>query len=817
MPSTRFRIWVLLLLALSPVLALGRTLHFWAVTGSVLDVKMYRQIARDFTKQTGIDVEVTPLAWGNFATKYFAAMAAGLPPDIGVTNLGGPFDYGSVGGIVDLRSEFPNEIGRLESQFDPAVLKMFTIKNKLFGIPSDLSTLVMYYRTDTFQKLGLKPPQTWSELNAVIGALEAHGYRYYFGFTSGAQWALGIYTMPFGLPGFAFDTGGAPVVNWVNPKYQAGVLEALNLWHMHDSPGQDLGSRVQGMFRSDDPGTAVPLMLDIHTDYSQLPISVPEINGKWDVAPWPKADDGRPYNVMGGTSYVIFRQSTMKREAFRWLEYLNSLEVQRYIVLDHLNRADESSFTISPVKAMWAPSNDSFWARPELKSVRRLHDVLAKVVPTFSSVPSIHGSTEAARLESDLLDQMGSFIRDGIDEMAHKRGISRWQLVQDFGAGKFASEREAFEQSIRERLRAGYAAITPQAQDLLTTETARYDSHYGRIIGRLPELERQRNVLNVVELIAAAILLAALATVCSFRRTRKHLISYGFVAAPLILALTFVFVPAVVALYLSFTEYHPVLPLSTASWVGLKNYSDVIHSGDLAQALYKTTKYAVITVPIGIFLSLILAFLLNSNLRGERFWRFVYFSPMVTSVVSIALIFSQLFLDAKQGWLNALLLKLGLITDPVPFLKSDRTFLECVMVLAIWQGLAFTILVFLAGLQQIPAALFEAAAVDGAGPVKRFWNVAVPGLRPQVLFISVLGIIGAYQVFETIYTLANKSGDAGARFGPNDSALTMVPLIYHTGFETFEMGKSSAIAYILFILILGLTVVQFFFYRRKEA
>jgi len=101
--------------------------------------------------------------------------------------------------------------------------------------------------------------------------------------------------------------------------------------------------------------------------------------------------------------------------------------------------------------------------------------------------------------------------------------------------------------------------------------------------------------------------------------------------------------------------------------------------------------------------------------------------------------------------------------------------------------------------------------------LRRFWNVAVPGLRPQLFFITVLGLIGAFQVFETIYILAGKSGDAGARFGPNDSALTMVPLIYHSGFETFEMGKSAAYAYILFVMILILTGIQFAVYRRKEA
>ncbi|MBZ0213821.1 MAG: sugar ABC transporter permease, partial [Nitrospirae bacterium] len=258
------------------------------------------------------------------------------------------------------------------------------------------------------------------------------------------------------------------------------------------------------------------------------------------------------------------------------------------------------------------------------------------------------------------------------------------------------------------------------------------------------------------------------------------------------------------------------LPLSTAQAVGLRNFQELFDSGDLGGALSWTLKYVVWTLPTGIVLSLLFAYLLNTRLAGQRLWRFLYFSPLVTSVVSVALIFSQLFLFGPQGWLNAALLSLGWIKDPVPFLLSEHTFLDCVIVLAIWHGLAFTILVFLAGLQQVPNQLFEAAHLDGAGATSRFWHVALPGIRPQVFFVTVLGVIGSFQVFETIYTLAGKGGDAGARFGPNDAALTVVPLIFHKGFEAMEMGKAAAAAYVLFVLVLALTLVQVLVYQRGD-
>src|SRR5262249_38980461 len=155
---------------------------------------------------------------------------------------------------------------------------------------------------------------TWSELNQVIRTLEANRYRYYFGFTAGSQWAAELYTRPYGLNRYRFDADGQPGVNWNDPRYQKGMLEAMRLWHMHDSPGRDLDTRIAGMFRSDEPGMAVPLMVDIHAVAGRLGAVAPELAGRWDVVPWPRADDGKPSNVMGGTAYVIFRKSRRKRE-----------------------------------------------------------------------------------------------------------------------------------------------------------------------------------------------------------------------------------------------------------------------------------------------------------------------------------------------------------------------------------------------------------------------------------------------------------------------------------------------------------------------
>jgi multiple sugar transport system permease protein len=258
----------------------------------------------------------------------------------------------------------------------------------------------------------------------------------------------------------------------------------------------------------------------------------------------------------------------------------------------------------------------------------------------------------------------------------------------------------------------------------------------------------------------------------------------------------------------------PVLPLATARWMGTKHFVEAFQGGPLLGSLGKTLFYAVGMLPIQLLLAVCLACLLNNQVRGQRYWRFLYFSPMVTSVVSVSLIFVALFQGARYGWVNASLLELGLIEDILIFLDNERTFLWCVIVLAIWHGLAFNIIIFLAGLQQIPEQLYEAAEVDGAGWVRRFRHISLPGLQPQIFFALIVGGIWSFQVFEPIYMLGGGAGEAGTKFGPNDAGLTLVPLIYQAGFEDFQMGRASALAYILFALIFMLTLIQVKVLRR---
>jgi len=285
--------------------------------------------------------------------------------------------------------------------------------------------------------------------------------------------------------------------------------------------------------------------------------------------------------------------------------------------------------------------------------------------------------------------------------------------------------------------------------------------------------------------------------ITSWERIKNNENVYGAAfVGPLVVGLVvFTYGPVVAAAYLSFTKGDYI---STPVWVGLSNYNRAFHDDIFWKALGNTAYYVVGTVPAGIVLSLALALAMNQELRGIVFYRAVFFLPTITSAVAISLMWSWMY-NPEFGIVNALLRAVGL-KGPM-WLASPDWAMPAIMIMSVWRGLGYNMLLFLAGLQGIPRELYEAAEIDGAGSWRRFLHVTFPLLSPTTFMIAVLSIIGGFQVFEYSYVMTQG--------GPLYSTLTVVLLIYQRGFETFEMGYASAIAYLLFAIILVLTIFQF--------
>lgn len=281
-------------------------------------------------------------------------------------------------------------------------------------------------------------------------------------------------------------------------------------------------------------------------------------------------------------------------------------------------------------------------------------------------------------------------------------------------------------------------------------------------------------------------------------RTRRSLWAYVFLAPWLVGFFGFVLGPMAASLYLSFTEFNLFDP---PRWIGWDNYAYAF-AGDerFWNALRVTCVYVAVSVPARLLCALGVALLLNRGVRGLPMYRAVYYLPsLLGGSVAIAVLWRQIF--GSGGLLNHVLGWFGVHTEHA-WIADPDTALTTMIVLAAWQ-FGSPMIIFLAGLKQIPRPLYEAAEMDGAGPVARFFRITLPLLTPLVFFNLVLQLIAAFQAFTPAYIVSNGTG------GPSDATLFYTLYLYEQGFAQFRMGYASALAWVLFAVIAALTAVSF--------
>jgi ABC-type sugar transport system permease subunit len=263
--------------------------------------------------------------------------------------------------------------------------------------------------------------------------------------------------------------------------------------------------------------------------------------------------------------------------------------------------------------------------------------------------------------------------------------------------------------------------------------------------------------------------------------------------APAILAsLVFLYIPMVFSGYWSFTKYNGLAP---AEWVGLANYTELFRDPEFIKALWNTVLFVLFGMGIGPVLGLFTALLLNQSVRFRAFFRAAYFLPVMTSLVVVATIWRILL--NEHGIINQILGVFGV--PALGWLGSTTAALPAVTVTSIWQGFGFETVVFLAALQAIPRDYYDAAKVDGATYGQQLRHVTLPGLRPTIMFVYMIGIIGSFQVFDQIFVMTNG--------GPINSTRTIVFDLYDR-FYSLQLGEASAVAYVLLVILATLSFIQ---------
>ncbi len=276
--------------------------------------------------------------------------------------------------------------------------------------------------------------------------------------------------------------------------------------------------------------------------------------------------------------------------------------------------------------------------------------------------------------------------------------------------------------------------------------------------------------------------------------------AWFFAAPALLLIVVFFFVPVLAAFLLSFTDFD-IYALANPNHlrvVGLRNYTELFVSEDFWKALWNTFYFVLVGGPLSVAVSLGTALLLQSKLvRFKALFRTIFFAPVVTTIVAVAVVWRYLY-HTKYGFLNYILQFLGI--DPVDWLGDPVWAMPAIILMAVWKGFGYNMVIFIAGLQNIPDELYESARIDGANAWQQFWHVTVPMLAPTFLFVGLMTMIGYFQLFAEPYVMTLG--------GPLQSTVSIVYLMYEQGFKWWNLGYAAAVAFVLFAIMLVATLVQ---------
>jgi multiple sugar transport system permease protein len=285
------------------------------------------------------------------------------------------------------------------------------------------------------------------------------------------------------------------------------------------------------------------------------------------------------------------------------------------------------------------------------------------------------------------------------------------------------------------------------------------------------------------------------------RRFRRVGVAYALIAPVVIAAIVFMYGPMIVSGYWSFTDFHG---LGAAKWVGLENYRNILTDDQFRHSLLNTSLLVLFGQGSGPMFGLASAILLNRSMRLRGLFRAAYFVPVMVSLVVAATIWKILLTDG--GIVNQVLSFLHIPTTH--WLDNPTTALPAIVVTSVWQGFGFETVIFLAALQAIPGDLYDAAFVDGANAWERFRFVTLPALRPTIIFVYVIGIIGTFQVYDQVFVMSNGTG------GPIDSTRTVVFDLVER-FQELKLGEASAVAYILLVILATLSFLQLRLFERR--
>jgi multiple sugar transport system permease protein len=746
------------------------------------------------------------------AQRLLCAVAGGVPPDLVFFDRFAIGEWAGRGALTDLtpylQNQKPTDRDRIDlGDYYPWTLKEAsyrppgsTAEPRMFGVPTTIDVRVLFSNSNHLRQAGLaddrgnpKPPKTWDELRrdaSLLTRRDATGRISRLGFAPnwGDSW---LYLYAFQAGGNLLDPTGTRVT-----LDDPNVVRALRFMTdvYDDLGGAQAVDGFQSGFQKDahDPFVQNQVSMKIDGDWFLPDIAQYRRDMDFTVTPAPMPADRlaagvKPVTWAGGYSMVIPSTSRAKTGAFKLMQFLAS---------------DRGYRAVEQVKRQSALSQGQLYLPRGMANRRQYEAQVHAVVDLDPAVPPAFKAAYATL--RDLLPRTKIRPPSPVGQLLWNQHVAAYNnAVYHSLAPEHPNDKDA---EVRACLTDAQAVVQDQLNNVMSPPPP-HVVHWGWYFAGYAVL--------------VAVPFAAI--VWTVRRNR-HVYRPGETAAglmfasPWIVGMIFLTAgPILFSAILSFTRYDA---LSPARYVGLDNYRGLLHDRLFVQSLGNTA-YMLIRVPLGMAVSLAIAMLLNRRVRGLGAYRTAYYLPTIVPVVAGVLLW-QFLLNDNVGLVN-FVLRWVFATPPVhalewvinhvhhfdggPFRFTAPGWLgdpawtkPSVIFIGLW-GAGGGMIIWLAGLQSIPGQLYEAATVDGAGPVRQFWNVTLPMLSPYVLFNAIMGVIGTMQVFSEAFILF-KNG------GPNSSALFYAYYLFRRAFQYFNMGYASAMAWVLFVIVLALTALQ---------
>lgn len=741
--------------------------RYW---GDFKEIQALQDTIKAFEKEhPGVKVRGERVPPGDeYTQKLLIEQAAGLTPD--VIFCGQQFaKFSEKGMLRDLQPFVKADPSVNLSDYYPQLVRLFTSDGKLYALPRDIAPIgLVYYNKSLFDAAGVPyPDETWSwdytprpELghrDFLTAALRLTRHS-----TRGVQKTVYGYSGAWPsntMNNFVFSSGGAFVDDVFNPtklKYDDPlVLNAIRLtqdlcYKYKVSPSstelQASGVSTHDLFSQ---GRIAMYMTGIW----EVPRFREEIGERfdWDIAPWPKGPTGLRGVATGWSGYAMTTASRHPREAWNLLKYLAGKPGLSRLAQTGLAQPALSKIADSPL-----------WLDGQRPKNRKL---------TIDEVEYVHNDVIHANWA-----QIEGIINPKL-ELVWNGTATPEKAVRAFLPQAQAKLDELNNPPLHPRLNwlAGLAGMLAIAACLVgwVWAGAKADRESGRVTSS--KAEQRAGRLFVL---------------------------------PWVVGVTiFLLGPMLVSLLLAFSSWDII---SQAQWVGLGNFREMLKDERFLASLRVTGVYTLFSVPVGVVGSMCLAMLLNAKIRGQAVFRTLYYIPAVASAVAASLIWMRL-LNPESGLVNYIVDAAHLtpvfdamgLTDPVKgyvnWLGSEKTALASLIVMSLW-GIGGGMIIYLAGLQGIPQTYYDAADVDGASPWHKFRHVTLPLLTPTIFFTLVMGVIGSFQVFTQGFVMTNG--------GPNNATLFYVLYLYQNAFQYLKMGYASALAWVLFLIILAFTLLQ---------